>query len=268
MKTEVKTEVKKLVTKSALRILDIETLQVDPSYQRDVKPRHRRIVSDYNANAIGIPLVGEREDGTLWIVDGLQRITALKKLNHAKVRAETFNSHGPEHEAEVFKLVNMNRTKLTAGEEFRALLAAGDALAWSIKEVVEKAGHALRFVKGGNNRKAGSRDVFCFSTMIRFVRLSGVACLEFALKTADECWPNDPLGVHNSMVGGLCTYHARAKGLVDIEKLYPKLKKTTAHAVLYAANLANTGNNLWTTVADHIDKVGKKRLGKPKKEGV
>src|SRR5688572_29909905 len=126
---------KKLVTKSALRTVDLDLLAVDSAYQRDVRHGHKKIIADFNDQALGIPLIGEREDSTLWIVDGLQRITALKALGKTKARVEVFASKGIEHEAEVFKLVNLNRTKLKPVEEFKALLAAHDKESWDIKGI-------------------------------------------------------------------------------------------------------------------------------------
>src|SRR5262249_39485041 len=99
----------RLGVKAAVREGPLEMLKSDPTYQRDVKRGHKKIVADFNETALGVPLVGEREKGTLWIVDGLQRITALRKLNWTHVKAEVFASKGPEHEAEIYRIINGNR---------------------------------------------------------------------------------------------------------------------------------------------------------------
>ncbi len=255
--------VKRLVVKSALRIVDIDILGVDPAYQRDVKPKHKKIVADFQEEALGIPMVGEREDSTLWIVDGLQRITALKKLGRKNLRAEVFNSRGVEHEAEVYKRINMDRTKLAPGEIFKALLAGHDKLAWEIKEAVESCGHLLQLSGGGNNKKkSNAREVNCINTLVREARENGVEAIKFALTAAKECWPDDRVGVHNSTVGGMCTFYNRNQGVVDLERLYPRLKQTQPHKIIYSANMASLGNNLWHAVADVIEKVYRKRQGK------
>ena len=93
---------KMLTTERALRIVAVADLQVDPSYQRCVKPNHKKIARDFDPNALGVPLVGQREDHSLWIVDGQQRVEALKLLGKVNVRVEVFASKGPEHEAHVF----------------------------------------------------------------------------------------------------------------------------------------------------------------------
>jgi hypothetical protein len=80
VETESGDKVMGLVVKSALRVVKLSDLSVDQSYQREVKSGHKSIVSDFNEEALGVPLVGQRSDGSLWIVDGLQRVTALKKL--------------------------------------------------------------------------------------------------------------------------------------------------------------------------------------------
>lgn len=255
-------EVKKLVVKSALRIIDPESLQVDPSYQRDVKVKHKRIVSEFDETAFGVPLVGEREDGTLWIVDGLQRLTAWKKLGKAKIRCEVFNSKGPEDEARIFTLVNLNRTKLTAGEQFKGMLTAGDQLAWQIKECVEGCGFYLS-LSGGN--KAKKNSVSCISALVAVAKLHGVEPIKFALEIARDIWPEDSNAVCAKMVLGLCRWYVKHEGLFDREKIEAKLKTITPYKVMYVATQSNVaGGAVDYSMAEVIEKVYKKRTMRKK----
>lgn len=258
---------RKLVTKAALRVLDVEAVKADPAYQRDVKSGHRKIVADFNEEALGIPVVGERADGSLWVVDGYQRLTALKKLNRPKVRAEVFRSDGPEHEARIFKLINMNRTRLTPSEQFRALLAAQDETAWKIKETVEAAGFAL--ILGGSGRSAktstetGSTYVNCVSTLQQICRTNGFDALTFALTAVKAAWPDDVLRTRDYIIHGLAVFWTRNEGVVDLDRLTPRLTKTTPHAVMYTASQAgNLSGHKAYAVADVIEKVYKKRYAK------
>lgn len=259
-------QLKKLVTKAALCKVGIDALQTDPSYQRGIKPKHKKIVAEFNEEALGIPLVGQREDNSLWIVDGLQRITALKKMGWKVVRAEVFRSKGPEHEAEVFKLVNLNRTKLSPQEEFRALLTAHDERAWAIKDAVEACGYELMLYAGGGGRSGTSDDraslqVGCVSAMAAVARKKGVEPIKFALLAAKECWPGDRLGCHNQMMLGLCAFHARHDGVVDTDRLYSRLKGVTPHKIIYQAQQANISGDKQSAVAEVIEKVYRKRRG-------
>ncbi len=247
-------------------MLDLEDIQVDTSYQRPVKGGHKKIMADFNEDALGIPLVGEREDGTLWVVDGQQRLTALKKLNKKTVRAEVFNSKGPEHEAEIFKLVNLNRTKLTPGEMFKARLTSGDALAWSIKEVVEACGHVIATSSsgGGNSKYNTSKYVAGVNTLLHMATTKGqgIEAIRFALKTVGAAWPEDRFGVNNNVLAALGNFYSKQKGEVDSERLVSRLQLTNPVKLLYKASSMSTGNNKVHDLVDLIEEAYRKRRGK------
>lgn len=252
---------KRLVEKSALRVLDISLLGVDIAYQRDLKPGHKAIAGKFNEEALGVPLVGEREDRSLWIVDGQQRIGALKLLGRTKVRAEVFNSKGVEHEAAVFKLVNMHRIKLSPHEQFRALLAGHDKLAWEVKEAVESEG----FTIGGAKRGGGSRhdrnwlNVMCITTVMNVAKIHGVEPVKFALRMAKQAWPSDLLAVYNLLVGGLCGLWAAHTGAVDEERLLLRLQATTPQKILYAAGQGLAQSKI-TNCTEVLERLYRKRL--------
>lgn len=252
---------KRIVVNAALREIDIDLPSVDTSYQRDIKPKHAKIMADFDPNALGVPLIGEREDGSMWIVDGLQRITALRKMGRKKLRAEIFASDGPEHEAKVFKLVNLNRTKLTAAEEFKALLTAHDQTCWDIKNTVESMGFRLAQYKSGRDSESRSLYLTCFSTLRKVANNWGCDPIRFALKTISDCWPGDYLGVGNFIIEGLCVFFNRQDGAVDVERLVPRLRSITPQRVLYQAAMAQIGTgNKGSCVADVIERVYRKRI--------
>lgn len=262
METEAGDKVMGLVVKSALRVVKLADLSVDQSYQREVKTGHKSIVSDFNEEALGVPLVGQRSDGSLWVVDGLQRVTALKKLGRTTVRAEVFASKGGEHEAEVFRLVNLNRTKLTVQERFRALLASHDPMAWKVKEAVESCGYKLR-LRGGRQSGGERSELTCISTLMFLSTLKGgMESIKFALLAAKEGWPGDLVGTHHLMVSGLAIFYGRHEGVVDLDRLYPRLRTITPQKVLYAAGQASISGNKGHAVADVLEKVYRKRYGK------
>lgn len=251
------TELKKLVTKAAIRIVPIDALGVDPSYQREVKPGHRKIMADFDETAFGVPLVGEREDCTLWIVDGLQRITAVKKLGHEKVRVEVFASNGPEHEALVFKLVNLNRTRLRPIEEFRALLTSHDETCWMIRNVVEECGFRIG---------TGDGELSCVNTLRRIAVTGGqgIPAVRFTLNTVRAAWPADPLAIYSDLLLGFCVFFGSMDGVVDLDRLLPRLQTSTPQKILYAAKQRSLTDRVAGDVAEVITTLYRKRLAKPK----
>lgn len=254
-----KNEVKKVV-KAALCVLDLDKIQSDSSYQREIKPKHLKIVSDFNEDALGVPLVGQREDGSYWIVDGLQRIAALLKMGKKTIRAEVFASQGPEHEATIFKLVNMNRTKLNAIEEFRALLTSHDELAWKVKDTIEAYGYKISMSSQGKMKGTDtSKQLTCIKTLLSEVGRFGTEALQFTLTVIDASWPGDPLGVYNGMIAGMCSFWRRRKELTDLERFIARCKTVTPQRVLYTAQQMKLTQNLETAVADQLEKVYRKK---------
>jgi len=263
---------KRTVVKAALKVVRLDKLNVDSSYQREVKSGHKRIIAEFNEDALGIPLVGERSDGSLWIVDGQQRIAALRKLGHKEVRAEVFASDGPEHEATVFKLVNMRRIKLTPAEEFKALLGAHDPLAWQIKEMVESLGYKLALSRKSSKTSgpAGAKMLSCVNTLLSVAKHYGIDHIKFALTTADKAWPDDPKGVVNTIISGLSLFYHRRDKLIDEEKFLTRMQTTTPYKLQYAAaqvSVGSTGSGRCFAMAEVIDKLYDKRIVKRKSAG-
>lgn len=237
----------KMVTKNALRYVELAKIQFDPSYQRDVVPKHKLIVAGFNPDALGIPLIAEREDGSLWCVDGRQRITALIKLGKTRVRAEVFASKGPEAEAEVFRLVNLNRTKLRVGEIFQALLTAGDETVWLLKNTVEKCGFRIPPSRSGRHTgspELAAKEVKALKSLMPMVARHGAAPVEFILNTIKAAWPGDPQGTTSNIVDALGCFWNQNDGNIDIERLITRLSKTTPAKIIYQSGLGTEGRAL------------------------
>lgn len=257
------TKSKRTVVKAALKVLKLDVLQTDPSYQRGVKGKVGKIVTEFNEDALGLPVVGERADGSFWIVDGLQRITALRKMDRKEVRAEVFASRGPEHEAEIFKLINMNRARLTPCEEFRALLTAHDEGAWAIKGVVESEGFTLELTSGkaGRNVERRATQLTAINTLRFLHREGGVAPIRFALRVIKTVWPGDPVGSYAPVVEGLGRFWKRMSGVVDLDRLVSRLLDVTPQRLIHAAQTASSiaTNNIGAKTAEVLEKVYRRR---------
>lgn len=249
----------RLTANQALRVVPIDKIGVDPSYQRGVRGKHKKIVTEFDANALGVPVVGEREDGSLWIVDGLQRMTALSKLERKTMRAEVFKSDGPEHEAAIFRKINQNRTKLTPGELFQARLTEGDEAAWAIKKLVEAEG--MRLVTNAGRHEAASqssREVTAINTLVRIYETQGGGAISFALKAIQGGWPNDPVWLKSDLIKALAGFYHAHDGAVDLGRLTDRMMTTTPAKVMYSAGLGAGDRS--TNATAIVEKLYRKQL--------
>jgi hypothetical protein len=265
--TSAKAPAKVMVTavkmpKMGTRTVAVSELQTDPSYQRDVKPKHKKIVANFDPHSFGVPIIAEREDKSLWIVDGLQRITAIRELGHTEVHVRVFRSEGAEHEAAVYKRVNLDRTKLTSQEEFKALLTAHDPVAWAIKETVESCRYRLML---GTRSRPRARDLTCFKTLISIHNTKGPEALKFALNMLTRCWPGDQEGTQSSFLDGLATFYADNAETIELKKLVPRWKTAQVHDITYAAAgqakiIGSGAGTRARLVAQQLERLAKKRM--------
>jgi len=107
--------------------IDIKKLNIGP-YQRGEasafsvieKARHMQHA------ALGAVVVGKRDDGTFWLVDGLQRkLAAQRRGDVSGLDCMVFNSKGEKHEAEIFLLCNKGRIAVDAVHKYRTSVIAG-----------------------------------------------------------------------------------------------------------------------------------------------
>lgn len=131
--------------KTENRKIAVEELNISDAYQRTIVPaRVNRIAKNLDQDAFGSLTVGQRGDRSYWVVDGMQRLTAARRLSIAQVPCDVFQSDGQEHEARVFRLKNRERTNVSATDLFKAQLTEGDRQSLEIADVVRRAGLKLR----------------------------------------------------------------------------------------------------------------------------
>lgn len=113
--------------KGVFRMVNVEDLLIDPGCQRKEVGYSTilRIASEFNWEAFGSLTVAEREDGSLYVVDGQQRLVAAKKRGDIPcVPCTVFQSRGRDWEARAFKLVNQCRSPVSAFDKYAVAVTA------------------------------------------------------------------------------------------------------------------------------------------------
>lgn len=123
-------------------------LAVDPSYQRELDPGShqliRRIAAGWDWNLFQPLVVAQREDRSLWVVDGQHRLEAARLRGDVQqLPCVIFHPGAHADEAAVFVELNQARRPLTPLALFKGAIAAGDESAVTLDRLLREVG--LRF---------------------------------------------------------------------------------------------------------------------------
>jgi hypothetical protein len=123
--------------------LDVETLVVDPTYQREIGRRGAanvyQIAEDFDWSKFAAVIVAPVEGGQFAIVDGQHRTTAAILRGQGKVPCQIVQADRAK-QAAAYAAVNGSVTKTTAQQLYHAKVAAGDGEATALAEVCAAAG--------------------------------------------------------------------------------------------------------------------------------
>jgi len=219
--------------KTENRKISVDELQISDAYQRTIVPaRVNRIAKNIDPDAFGSLTVGERRDGTLWVVDGMQRLTAARKIGITSVPCDVFQSEGKEHEARVFRLKNRERTNVSACSLFNAQLTEGDPQTIEIERVVRESGLKLRLREDGGS---GWPYIKAVKALERCVSRVGAGGLAMSLSLLLEVWPGEHGAIQGDMIEGMCWFIKKHPDF-DRRSLVEKLGKKSISGVVRAAD--------------------------------
>lgn len=117
-------------------VIPIAAIQIDITYQRSL--RHdlvNRIARAWDIVKAGPILVSERDDGSLWCVDGGHRMAGALQAGEEEIFAHVVHGLTCEEEAEL-RLARNDRKSDTQFEKFQTRLAMGDPIVEAISETV------------------------------------------------------------------------------------------------------------------------------------
>lgn len=251
---------------SDVRVVSLSSINVRPAYQRTVVRREVRLIArEFDKDAVGTLTVGERADGSLWLVDGLQRCTAMMELGIPEWKCDIFKSEGQSHEARIFNIKNTNRTKVSAGVRFRAALIEGAPDCIEIQAIVESCGLRLDLDGVGSHWPS----VKAIRAVERVYSRYGAETLQRSLSVISSSWPENEDGLRGDSIEGVATFLAKAvpvdessPGVRD-ELLVKQLRKRNPIDILTFANSAKkivSSSTKHRLVADVISETYNHRL--------
>lgn len=218
--------------KTENRKISVDELNISDAYQRTIVPaRVNRIAKNLDQDAFGSLTVGQRKDGSYWVVDGMQRLTAARKLMIAMVPCDVFESEGQEHEAKVFRLKNRERTNVSSAALFRAQLTEGDEQSLQIADVVRKSGLKLAL----RDESAKWPYIKAVKALERCFQRVGGEGLFAALGIVSEAWPGEDGALQGYMIEGMCWFLKKHPDF-DRQRLVSRLAKKSIIGIVRAAD--------------------------------
>jgi len=217
------------------RQLLVDVLNVAKPYQRTVIPQQvNRMARRFDDDAFGSLLVGRRADSTMWVVDGLQRLSAAKKIGRTKVPCRIFESRGQQHEAAVFRLVNAERSRCSPLVIFHAAMAEGDDGAAAITACVQSFGLKIAPVHG----RGGSWPwIKCIRSVEKCFGRGGVQHLHDTLDVLCNCWGGDDDALRGDILDGMSLFLHKCDGADKVRLVKQLRTKRVSDVLQFAAGV-------------------------------
>jgi hypothetical protein len=200
-----------------LEWIAVERLAIDESYQRATdSPASRRLINrikqGWNWSFCQPLVVSRRTDGSLFVIDGQHRLSGAigrGDIPHLPCVVVT-----DADEAQTFIALNTQRQKLSQGDIFNAMLAAGDDAAKTTATILDETGWKLT----RNHTISVTGRLNCAPMIARAVRKIGECPVRNALTALREAYPDQPVPNAATLLKPLFTIY-RDKRISDPDLL-------------------------------------------------
>lgn len=166
--------------------------------------------------------LSEQEDGTLNVIDGVQRIALALSLEHPAVLAFVHTDLTPDEEARLFEMLNKGRKTLTPYDLHKSALVRGTERNLTLEKVAKAAKYVVvaNAPRNTTNRLPADTGLFC-------VDLDGTGdLLKRSLTILNDAYPNEVRvsSPHGNMIKGLCLLITKLNGGEERAHLINRLR--------------------------------------------
>lgn len=189
-----------------VELVEIASLFTDDRYQRPIQERFVAMMAeDFDETLVGCIDVSDRADGTHAILDGQQRVGAMRIIPEPKTTcyAAVFTDMDLEDEAGFFYRKNKDRKAMKGFYGFRARLVAGDLDAVGIDDAVRSEGFELA-EKTDHVTTIGAISTVETAWGLHSVHRS--EALSPALRTLKTAWPGREDSLSSQVIAALARF--------------------------------------------------------------
>lgn len=181
----------------SLEWISIDRLEVDPAYQRATDgDLSRRIIASmvkaWEWTLCQPLVVSRRPDGRMMILDGQHRHAgAVARGDLPHLPCVIVSGQDEKGEAETFIALNTRRQRLSEADKFNGMLAAGDADAKAMADLLAETG--WRQVRAKNLTSCKPGALMCAPMLVKELRNKGEAVMRNALTALREAYSDKPV---------------------------------------------------------------------------
>lgn len=228
--------------------------------------RVRTYAAKYEPKIFGVILISYR-DGEYYVVDGQHRVEVARIKGIKSVWCQVISGLTYEEEANLFFLVNNNKTRLNVNHKFHASVEAKDEEAMDIVRVLTKNG--FRYSKEGNEK--ADNCISAIGSVKLIYRDSGIKGLDNVLRVLRHAWNGDRNSLTAEMIKGVNTFINNYK--YDSSFLLKVLETDTPQGIsgkarAYTQNIRRPNDgacfHIAKTIRDLYDEAAIKTKGKMK----
>ncbi len=202
--------------------LVIDSLEVDPTYQRDFVPSRAKAMSvKLDWARFGVPVVSRRADGKCYVIDAQHRVAAAKIAGEGSrsVMCEVHCGLTMPDEAGLFLDLNAGRKAVSAFDRYRARMVNKEPIAVAFTEVVESCGLKIA--------QTGKRNVVVAVQAVEFAHRRNHNLAETL--TLLRAWGGGDIEAFDGQfIKDFSCFLYDYRDTLDIESLTVKLGKVTA----------------------------------------
>jgi hypothetical protein len=226
----------------------VDELNVDATYQRELSRESgaliRAIAKDWDWSLCQPLIVARRPDDTLWVVDGQHRRAAAEMRGDIVDLPCIIIHYGTiEAEAQAFVALNTARRPLSTYAIWKAAIAANDAQAILLRDVLAR--HSLRLSGNNNKDRCPPGEISCVTKLQRLLATHGEPHLDRVIGVLVGAFGDEPL-VHGPILitalSALFAQHDDTELATDLMIRVLRGKNQDMWARAFNARMAQTGD--------------------------
>lgn len=206
---------------------------VDDTYQRNIVRDHvMSIVRNFDPAGLGVITVSRRGDGSLWVLDGQHRLSALHEMGRQDepVMCLVYDGLTAAEEANRFAF-QARSLRIHPVYLYNARLVAGDPETLAINEIVTSFGLEVTV-----NKRAGN-IIQAPTTLHNIFKSGGRERLERVLLIAGSIWSHDRIPIPSYLIQGVDSILLRYPSISE-ERLIEMIRATPPEDIDAAARAA------------------------------